>query len=61
MKESKQFVSPDNVKAWVCIDSEVGVVGVFEKRSEARANKKYAEQHGHKQKVARLKFDSFVR
>lgn len=62
MKQSKHFTNPEkSVKAWATIDSEVGVVGVFETRREARESKSYAESHGHKQKVAKLTFDKFVR
>lgn len=51
----------ENIKAWACYDLEVGLVGVFETRREARANKKYAAQYGHKQVVVKLKFDKVVR
>lgn len=50
-----------NIKAWAVVDSDVGVVGVFDTREEARSCKRYAEAYGHKQKIAKLKFDSFVR
>ena len=59
MKQFKRDVT--NVKAWVCVDEEVGVVGVFETREEARENKRYAKQYGHNQVVVRLTFDSVVR
>ena len=61
-KIDKEFAKYENrIKGWACVDSKVGVVGVFETREEARANKRYAECHGHKQKVAKLVFDEFVR
>ena len=61
-KIEKKFMKvAKNLKAWACIDSEVGVVGIFETRELARKNKRYAELHGHKQKVAKLVFEDFVR
>ena len=49
------------IKAWACVDSESGVVGVFETRQEARESKQYAATYGHTQKVARLIFEEYVR
>lgn len=61
-KIAKEFARFEpRIKAWACVDSEVGVVGLFETREHARANKRYAEMHGHKQKVAKLVFEDFVR
>ena len=61
-KIEKKFMQvAKNLKAWACIDSEVGVVGVFETREEARENKRCAEANGHKQKIAKLVFEDFVR
>lgn len=61
-KTSKEFAKYEQrIKAWACVDSEVGVVGLFETREEARSNKRYAATHGHKQMVAKLVFDEFVR
>ena len=61
-KIEKKFMQvAKNLKAWACIDSEVGVVGVFETREEARNNQRYAKGYGHKQKIAKLVFDDFVR
>lgn len=59
--EKKFMQAAKNLKAWACVDSEVGCVGVFETREEARKNKAYAELNGHKQKIAKLVFDDFVR
>lgn len=59
MREFKRDVT--TVKAWACVDEKVGVVGVFETREEARDNKRYAKQCGHKQVVVKLTFDSVVR
>jgi hypothetical protein len=59
--EKKFMQAAKNLKAWACVDSEAGVVGVFETREEARSSKRYAESHGHKQKVAKLVFEEFVR
>lgn len=61
-KIPKEFARFENqIKAWACVDSEKGVVGVFETREEARSNKRYAAQYGHKQIVAKLVFEDFVR
>ena len=61
-KIDKAFAKYENrIKGWACVDSKVGVVGVFETREEARANKRYAECQGHKQKVAKLVFEEYVR
>ena len=61
-KISKDFTKFKNrIKAWACVDSEVGVVVVFETREEARNNKRYAAEYGHKQVVAKLVFEDFVR
>ena len=61
-KIEKKFMQvAKNLKAWACVDSEAGVVGVYETREEARSSKRYAESYGHKQKVAKLVFDEFVR
>ena len=61
-KIDKEFAKYESrIKAWVCVDSEVGVVGVFESREEARASKRSAATLGHKQIVAKLVFDEFVR
>lgn len=59
--EKKFMNAAKNLKAWACVDSEVGVVGVYETREEARSNKRYAESHGHSQKIAKLVFEDFVR
>jgi hypothetical protein len=59
MKQFKRDVN--NIKAWACIDEEIGVVGIWETREEARKNKRYAKKHGHKQVIVRLAFDSVVR
>lgn len=59
MRKSKQKL--ENIRGWAVYDSEVGVVGVFETREEARENKRYAKQYGHNQVVVRLTFDSVVR
>lgn len=59
--EKKFMNAAKNLKAWACVDSEAGVVGVFETREQARSNKRYAESHGHKQKIAKLVFEDFVR
>lgn len=58
-KEFARFES--KIKAWACVDSEAGVVGLFETREQARENKRYAESNGHKQLVAKLVFEDFVR
>ena len=61
-KISKEFTKfEERIKAWACVDSKVGIVGIFETREEARNNKRYAAQYGHKQIVAKLVFDEFVR
>lgn len=61
-KISKEFAKYESrIKAWACIDSKSGIVGVFETREEARNNKRYAAQYGHKQIVAKLVFEEFVR
>ena len=61
-KIPKDFVKFESrIKGWACVDSEVGVVGLFETREEARANKRYAASYGHKQMVAKLVFEEFVR
>jgi predicted transport protein len=59
MKQFKRDVT--NVKAWACIDEEVGLVGIFDTREAARNNRRYAKSHGHNQVVVRLTFDSVVR
>ena len=59
-KETTQqaFAKYENrIKGWACVDSKAGVVGVL----EARANKRYAATFGHKQIVAKLVFEEFVR
>ena len=33
----------------------------FGAATEAKTNKRYAESHGHKQKIAKLVFEDFVR
>ena len=61
-KIEKKFMKvAKNLKAWACVDSEAGVVGVYETREEARANLRYAKSHGHTQKIAKLVFEDFVR
>ena len=61
-KIDKEFAKYENrIKGWACVDSEAGVVGIFETREEARASKRYAATFGHKQIVAKLVFDEFVR
>lgn len=61
-KIDKAFAKYENrIKGWACVDSKAGVVGVFETREEARDNKRYAECYGHKQKVAKLVFEEYVR
>lgn len=58
----KEFAKFENrIKGWACVDSKSGVVGLFETREEARANKRYAAKYGHKQIVAKLVFEEFVR
>ena len=59
--EKKFMQAAKNLKAWACIDSDVGVVGIFETCALARKNKAYAELNGHKQKIAKLVFEDFVR
>ena len=59
--EKKFMQAAKNLKAWACVDSEAGVVGIFETRALARKNKAYAELNGHKQKIAKLVFEDFVR
>lgn len=49
------------IKGWAVVDSENGLVDIFRTREEARSNKRYAECHGHKQKVAKLVFEEYVR
>ena len=61
-KIDKEFAKyEDRIKGWACVDSKAGVVGVFETREEARQNVRYAKTFGHKQIVAKLVFDEFVR
>ena len=63
-KETTQqaFAKYENrIKGLACVDSKVGVVGVFETREEARQNVRYAKTFGHKQIVAKLVFEEFVR
>jgi len=61
-KTGREFTKhTPHIKAWACVDSEGGVVGLFETREAARDNKRYAERYGHKQKVAKLVFEEFVR
>lgn len=61
-KIEKKFMQvAKNLKAWACIDSEVGVVGVYETREEARDHVRYTKSHGHSQKIAKLVFEDFVR
>ena len=61
-KIDKEFAKYENrIKGWACVDSKAGVVGVFETREEARQNVRYAKMFGHKQIVAKLVFDEFVR
>ena len=58
----QEFAKYENrIKGWACVDSKAGVVGVFETREEARQNVRYAKTFGHKQIVAKLVFDEFVR
>ncbi|MNR30387.1 hypothetical protein D3C85_1478410 [compost metagenome] len=59
MKNFKRDVS--KIKAWAVVDSEVGFIDVFPTRELARLNKRYAAEHGHKQVVVKLTFDSVVR
>ena len=59
---SKEFTKhTPRIKAWACVDSESGVMGVYGTREEARNQKRHAEYFGHKQKVAKLVFEEFVR
>ena len=61
-KIDKEFAKYENrIKGWACVDSKVGVVGVFETREEARQNVRYAKRFGHSQKIAKLHFVGFVR
>lgn len=61
-KIEQVFANRENqIKAWACVDSEMGVVGIFDTREQARNNKRYAEMNGHKQKVAKLTFGGWVR
>jgi hypothetical protein len=61
-KISKEFTKHESrIKAWACVDSQKGVVGLFETREEARDNKRYAAKYGHAQMVAKLVFEEFVR
>ena len=57
----KTFKNIERTKAWATVDSEVGVVGLFERREEARCAKRHAKGAGHKQKVVKLVFGSIVR
>jgi hypothetical protein len=55
-------MNTNKIRSWCTVDAEDGkIVGIFSTREEARANKKYAAKHGWKQRVAKLKFDSFQR
>jgi hypothetical protein len=38
----------------------VGLIDIFTTRESARHNVRYAKQHGHKQVIVRLAFDSVV-
>ena len=61
-KIDKEFAKYENrIKGWACVDSKVGVVGVFETREEARQNVRFAKMFGYKQIVAKLVFKEFVR
>ena len=61
-KIDKEFAKYENrIKGWACVDSKVGVVGVFETREEARQNVRFAKMFGYKQIVAKLVFEEFVR
>ena len=57
----KAFKNIERIKAWATVDSEVGVVGLFESREEARCAKRYGKIHGHKQRVVKLTFAGVVR
>ena len=57
----KAFKNIERTKAWATVDPEVGVVGLFESREEARCAKRYAKVVGHKQKVVKLVFAGVVR
>ncbi|MNL78575.1 hypothetical protein D3C87_2050010 [compost metagenome] len=59
MKNFKRDVS--KIKAWACVDEQVGVVGVYETREQARSNRRFAAEHGHKQVVVKLTFSEIVR
>lgn len=49
-----------NIKAWVVIDDHNGS-SILSTREEARELKRAREEFGYKVKIAKLKFDRFVR
>lgn len=49
------------LKAWMVVDSEVGVIDTFATRDEAREQKRYATQHGHSQIIVKLVGQGVVR
>lgn len=59
MKQFKRDVN--NVKGWAVIDEDVGLIDIFTTRESARHNVRYAKQHGHKQVIVKLTFDSIIR
>ena len=61
-KIDKEFAKYENrIKGWAVVDSESGLVDIFRTREEARNNKRYEAQYGHKLIVAKLVFEEFVR